>query len=575
MEMRWRKKLTLCVLMMVMGIWMTPVYGAENIVIEQAKVNMPNISLYVHRTENETFSKDNIEAYLGQELLRTDKVSRFDKDQTGSRYVFLMDISSSVPSDTFEQMKKELKSFQGKMGREDRWTLMTFGEKVATVFQNQKASDQVSDKIDSLKGNDDRTLLFEALKQAAGDVDAASDRRNVFVVLTDGEDFSGGEASREEALNVLEEKAIPVYAQGIENSDAQNRANRKELGEFARETGGEYGDFPSLDELKDYLDEFQVVELTGSSNKITFQKETLSVNFKKEKEQVQKEVYLTQYQEAAEKAKISKVEKTGDKEIQIYYNQSMTGADEPEHFRILFQGKRPAEVLKAEYTEKDGDYYSTLQLKDSIYQGDYTIDCSDVVSNSMEKTEPEEFSAELKGKNYILRRYGPPVLFAAAAAGCGIFVIFRIRKKKKGEPETAGDERQEPEKPEDIKSELEKPKDNKIEIRELLGAEHHPEIMLKVYADDRIAARVSAEIDSSLMVGRNQNSDIYFDDPTMSRQQFVLFEKGKEIWIRNLSKTNPTQCNGRIIEGEMPLRNGDVLCAGSTIIKCEMKERTV
>ena len=171
MEMRWRKKLILCVLMMVMGIWMTPVYGAENIVIEQAKVNMPNISLYVHRTENETFSKDNIEAYLGQELLRTDKVSRFDKDQTGSRYVFLMDISSSVPSDTFEQMKKELKSFQGKMGREDRWTLMTFGEKVATVFQNQKASDQVSDKIDSLKGNDDRTLLFEALKQAAGDVD--------------------------------------------------------------------------------------------------------------------------------------------------------------------------------------------------------------------------------------------------------------------------------------------------------------------------------------------------------------------------------------------------------------------
>ena len=133
---------------------------------------------------------------------------------------------------------------------------------------------------------------------------------------------------------------------------------------------------------------------------------------------MQKEVYLTQYQEAAEKAKISKVEKTGDKEIQIYYNQSMTGADEPEHFRILFQGERPAEVLKAEYTEKDGDYYSTLQLKDSIYQGDYTIGCSDVVSNSMEKTEPEEFTAELKGKNYILRRYGPPVLFAAAAAGC-------------------------------------------------------------------------------------------------------------------------------------------------------------
>ena len=575
MEMRWRNRLAVCFLILAVGIFMVPVYGADIVVIEQAKVNMPKIRLYVHDTENKMLSKDDVEAYLGQELLETEKVSRFDKDREGSRYVFLMDISSSVPSGTFEQIKKELKSFQRKMGKGDRWTLMTFGEKVTTVFQDQKASDQVSDKIDRLKGKDDRTLLFEALKQAAQDIDADSGQRNIFIVLTDGEDFSGGEASKAEALDVLEKKSVSLYAQGIENGDAKNRANRKALGEFARETGGEYRDFPSLEDLKDYLDEFQIVELAGSSNKITFQKETLSVNFKQEKKQVQKEVYLTRYQKAGEKAKISKAEKTGDKEIRIYYNQSMTGADEPDHFRILYQGKHPAEVLKAKYAEKDGDYYSTLQMKDSIYQGEYTIDCSDVVSDSMEKTEPEELTVRLKGKNYVVHHYGPIFLLAAVLTGGGVFAVFRTRKKKREEPETAEEKPREPENLEAVQEETTKPGGNKVAVREHLEAGHHPEIMLKVYADDRIAARISAEIDSSLMVGRNQNSDLYFDDPTMSRQQFVLFEKGEEIWIRNLSKTNPTQCNGRIIEGEIPLRNGDVLCAGSTIIKCEMKERTV
>lgn len=559
--------------MVVMGIRIVPINGAETIIMEQAKINMPKINLYIHKTGNEISSEDDVEAYLGQELLETTKVSRFDKNQEGSRYVFLMDISSSVPSQTFERMKKELKSFQGKMGRADRWTLITFGEKVRTVFQNKKASDQVSDKIDRLKGKDDKTLLFEAMKQAVQETDTASDQRNIFIVLTDGEDFSGGEASKAEALDVLTENGIPVYAQGIENNDAKNRANRKELGEFARETGGEYRDFPSLGALKEYLDEFQVVTLEGSSNKVTFQREILSVNFKKEKKQVQKEVNLNQFQKAAGEAKISKIIKTGDKEIQIYYNQSMTGANEPENFQILFQEKYPAEVLKAEYTQESGKYYSTLQLKERIYQGTYTIDCKDIVSNSMEKMEPKTYSAKLKGKNYILWHYGPYLLLAAAAIGGGIILIFWFRKKKKEKPEPTEEDWQKPQQREEIQEE--KPKDNKIEIKEQLEAQNHPEIMLKVYVDEKIAARISAEIDSSLMVGRNQNSDLYFDDPTMSRQQFVLFEKGDEIWIRNLSKTNPTQCNGRAIEGEMVLKDGDVLCAGSTTIKCEMKERTV
>lgn len=575
MEIRWRNKRIVCFLIFVLGISMMNVYGADTVVIEQAKVNMPKITLYVHKDGNKTLSKNNVEAYLGQERLETTKVNQFDQDQEGSRYVFLMDLSSSVPKETFEQMKKELKSFQKRMGVSDRWTLMTFGEQVGTVFQNKKASDKVSDKIDRLEGKDDRTLLFEALRQAAEGVDAASDQRNIFIVLTDGEDFSGGEASRAEALDVLEEKGIPLYAQGVENEDAQNRMNRKELGKFARATGGEYGDFPSLDQLKDYLDEFQVIELTGDSNKVTFQKETLSVSFEKGKKQVQKDVYLNRYQKKAQKAKISEMEKIGNKEIRIYYNQSMTGADEPDHFQVLFQEKHPAEVLKAEYTEKDKKYYSTLWLRDEIYQGKYTIDCKDIVSNSMEKTEPEDFSASLKGKNYILWHYGPFVLLAAAAIGCAGGIFFRFKRKKEDETAQAEEHPQELEKEKQEAVIEQEPSNHKVEIKEQLKAKNHPEIILKIYADDKIAAQISAKIDSSLMVGRNQNSDLYFDDPTMSRQQFVLFEKGSEIWIRNLSKTNPTQCNGRVIEEEISLRNGDVLCAGSTIIKCEMKEKTV
>ena len=87
MEMRWRNRLAVCFLILAVGIFMVPVYGADIVVIEQAKVNMPKIRLYVHDTENKMLSKDDVEAYLGQELLETEKVSRFDKDREGSRYV--------------------------------------------------------------------------------------------------------------------------------------------------------------------------------------------------------------------------------------------------------------------------------------------------------------------------------------------------------------------------------------------------------------------------------------------------------------------------------------------------------
>ena len=43
MEMRWRNRLAVCFLILAVGIFMVPVYGADTVVIEQAKVNMPSI----------------------------------------------------------------------------------------------------------------------------------------------------------------------------------------------------------------------------------------------------------------------------------------------------------------------------------------------------------------------------------------------------------------------------------------------------------------------------------------------------------------------------------------------------
>jgi pSer/pThr/pTyr-binding forkhead associated (FHA) protein len=63
-------------------------------------------------------------------------------------------------------------------------------------------------------------------------------------------------------------------------------------------------------------------------------------------------------------------------------------------------------------------------------------------------------------------------------------------------------------------------------------------------------------------VGRHPDSDVFLDDITVSRRHVELVESPTGYAIRDVGSLNGTYVNGRRIDAEVPLTNGDELQVG-------------
>lgn len=73
----------------------------------------------------------------------------------------------------------------------------------------------------------------------------------------------------------------------------------------------------------------------------------------------------------------------------------------------------------------------------------------------------------------------------------------------------------------------------------------------------------------SLIVGRANLCDLYFDDEKMSRQHFVIEMTEGEMYIEDLDSTGGTYLNGVRVYMKQKLAPGDVITAGTTKIVVE------
>lgn len=71
-------------------------------------------------------------------------------------------------------------------------------------------------------------------------------------------------------------------------------------------------------------------------------------------------------------------------------------------------------------------------------------------------------------------------------------------------------------------------------------------------------------IDGSLIVGRDQSSNLVLPDSQMSRQHFVLSVEGGDIFISDLDTTNGTFVNGNRLSSKCRLMSNSCIQAGRT-----------
>lgn len=216
----------------------------------QGVARYPEIKVYIDVLDHsgipvDALSVGQLSATIGQIQAGVKAIKRFDQSGEGVGYVFLVDISRSIASGQFDQMKAAINLWVEKMREFDRSAIISFGEKVNTVQDYTADRDALKSGVKTLAMSDNKTQLHQGIAKAiemSHRVDANLPSRRVIVMLSDGEDDFPGGMTRDEVLAAMKEDRVPVYAIGFSQQGKKGDANLRTLGEFARTSGGEFFD---------------------------------------------------------------------------------------------------------------------------------------------------------------------------------------------------------------------------------------------------------------------------------------------------------------------------------------------
>ena len=228
--------------------------------VGQAVAKHPEITVYVDALDQAGAPVDallpaQLTATLGQSQVGIKEVKRFDQSGEGVGYIFLIDISRSLTSAQFEQMKVAINLWVDKMRANDRAAVASFGEKISIVQDFTADKNAIKNALKTLTVSDNKTQLHQAIAKGmemGRRTDAALPARRAIIILSDGEDDFPGGMTREEVVIAMKEDRIPLYAIGFSPRGHKGDANLKKLGEFARLSGGEFYEGTGADLTKLY-----------------------------------------------------------------------------------------------------------------------------------------------------------------------------------------------------------------------------------------------------------------------------------------------------------------------------------
>ena len=540
----------------------TAEYAGEA-VIEQIDVCMPAVTVYGYGIKDAEQ-----QAHLGDKTLQLTNVVPFRDTDEGTDYYVLMDVSNSIPNSYFREIRTAVESFANGLSEKDSGKLITFGESVEIRADLKEDVSRLPEILSEIHNTDNRTMLFEAISQAAElarSTDNSGKGRKIILAISDGEDVAEGKRVAQEALKQLNEKAVPVYALCIRNTD---RNNINSFGEFARSSGGnieifkagECGD--AFAKIKDHLDQAEVLTFKADSNRVSHNFELFSLGIPQNTVPLTREVLSYRYTPDTEVPVLLSAEHTEGRKIVVRFSKAVKGAENPANYQLKGQsGMVP--VGTATPVSGRGIQYQ-LTASEAFTEGHYSLSCSGITDDTQDEN-PVSNTIQLELGNSEPAPPEPPVIpeppkpdstpLAAAvlalltAIGAIIAVIATRRKKEEKKEATAVD----PVTVAYVHHEKKiDPHRLGFRITDLNG---------RVFTEDRM-------IDQSMIIGRSSICDLSFrEDERMSKQHFALEWDGKNLYLTDLDSTNGTMVNGKPVLVRVKLERGDLITAGNENIQ--------
>lgn len=556
-ERRWRK------LMIAAGILaaffvQTPVAAAE-CEVEQISLDMPEVRVYYRASEPDS----SYEAYLGGELLKFDSVSLFSDLEEGVDYYLMLDVSKSIPDSQFENIKSGIVDFIASKRKQDKCMLLAFGNESTLILDGAESTQEAAAVVQSLQNEDMETVLFQSIVQAAGMIDQAAQteqKRRVIVAVTDGEDCVTGQATSAEALNTLKNKGIPLYAVAV---DVGKESYINSFGEFARNTGGMLSIYSQgesreiLEGIRNTIQNSYTADFHSSTNIASNQKEDFTIKFADHKIVETKEIIPTRSIPDTTAPKVQKISLKGDNEIRIVFSEPVLGADLQGNYKVE-KDKEAVAIGSVFYTEKKRPT-AVLTFENPLYKGTYTVSFSGITDHSMEKnalSKSSSIDVERKepatSAEFWKRWWWLPILVISlifAASVIIAYTMYKKIKKNKGVIYVEG------------KAALV----SNVDVKQHVSVQNIPSKNIKLLIRDKVNGKceMDVSVNGSSIIGRSDSCDIYFDDPRMSRQHFVLETDGEDVFITDLESQNGTFINGVRVGQKRKLSPNDEIAAGN------------
>ncbi|MCD8347686.1 MAG: VWA domain-containing protein [Lachnospiraceae bacterium] len=566
--------------------------------IEQVYVNKPEVTAY-YRTAD---AAGEVTAYLNGELLTLTSNELFSDTGEGVEYYVMIDVSASIPSSRFADIRESVAQFVSELRDVDSLILVTFGEEVLTVLDGSESREDAVNAINALQNPDQDTLLFEAIDSVADVITAAADnsrKRRIMVIISDGKDCADDTRSVETVEATLTAQGIPVYTLAVENNEGDTQAEvtsyRGKFSSLARNTGGiawvvSDGEnvLTGLEQMRtQILGSYRAV-FQASSNKVSNTNEDFVMKFTSAGNVTDSlSVLVERGQADTIPPQITRIVMGELNEICIFFSEKVQNASDISNYSVK-KDDRSIPAQQVQVSVEDENSY-ILIFGNDLYSGQYTITVSNVTDDSneenalanpvqtvqltgleeteMPETEPltenvtetqsesemvteSETEAEL-GERIL--KWWPVVLTVIVLILIFVIIlVYRGIKKKKGVLFIDGH--------------MVTP--DKVEEKVHIAVGSTPslprkKITLWLSNGRDEAKRVDKVIESSLIVGRSTQCDIYCDDPMMSRQHFILEVENDDVYVTDLQTRNGTSVNGVSILERYRLTQEDEITAGS------------
>ena len=139
--------------------------------IEQTSVAMPQLKVYLNMNGQnderieQAGADAQFSAMLDGEKMDVVSAESFEQSGEGVAMIYLIDISKSLETADFEQIKAQLQSSIETMGDSDTAAIITFGETVNVLCENTDSKQELSGIIAGLELTDLHTRFYDGVKK--------------------------------------------------------------------------------------------------------------------------------------------------------------------------------------------------------------------------------------------------------------------------------------------------------------------------------------------------------------------------------------------------------------------------